>query len=352
MRYVFGEWSLDTQRAELSRAGDVRRLRRKVCQVLAYLLAQADRVVSKQELCEQVWPQQFISDTALESTIKAVRQALGDNGRDQHLIQTVYGQGYCCVAAVTTGAPPPRVAARGSTPPPGNALPGPAAGVTPVVGREAELAQLFRWWRRAQAGERYLVFVTGEPGIGKTTLVDAFLGRLADEATPDMARGQCVEQFGAGEPYRPVLEALSRLGRGPRGPEVVAVLEAQAPTWLAQLPGLVAPAALEAVHRRLAGATRARMLRELAEALEALTAQQPLVLVLEDLHWSDPSTLDLLAVVARRREPARLLLLSTARPPEGRSRGHPLAAVLHELQRHGHSVELPVPGLTEAAIAA
>src|SRR5712692_4814426 len=100
MRYAFGECILDTQRYELSRAGRVRRLRRKAFQVLAYLLAHPDRVVSKQELCEQVWPQQFISEAALESTIKAVRQAIGDSGRRQRLIQTVYGQGYRFLAAV------------------------------------------------------------------------------------------------------------------------------------------------------------------------------------------------------------------------------------------------------------
>jgi predicted ATPase/DNA-binding winged helix-turn-helix (wHTH) protein len=108
MRYVFGECTLDTQRYELARAGRIQRLRRKAFQVLAYLLAHADRVVSKHELCEQVWPQQFISDAALESVIKAVRQAIGDSGRSQQLIQTVYGQGYRLVAAVTTAdqAPP------------------------------------------------------------------------------------------------------------------------------------------------------------------------------------------------------------------------------------------------------
>src|SRR3989454_9276286 len=100
MLYVFGECTLDTQRYELSRAGRISRLRRKAFQVLAYLLAHPDRVVSKQELCEQVWPQQFVSDAALESTIKAVRQALGDSGRGQRLIQTVYGQGYRFLAAV------------------------------------------------------------------------------------------------------------------------------------------------------------------------------------------------------------------------------------------------------------
>ena len=84
----------------LSRAGRVSRLRRKAFQALAYLPAHPARVISKQELCERIWPRQFISDTALESTIKAVRQAIGDSGREQRLIQTVYGQGYRFLAAV------------------------------------------------------------------------------------------------------------------------------------------------------------------------------------------------------------------------------------------------------------
>ncbi len=100
MLYIFGECTLDTHRYELSRAGSVRRLRRKAFQVLAYLLAHAERVVAKQELCAQVWPQQFISDAALDSTIKAVRQAIGDSGRRPQLIQTVYGAGYRLVVPV------------------------------------------------------------------------------------------------------------------------------------------------------------------------------------------------------------------------------------------------------------
>ena len=138
----------------------------------------------------------------------------------------------------------------------------------------------------------------------------------------------------------------------PADKEVVALLGQQAPTWLVQMPGLVRAADLETLKRRIVGATRERMLRELAEALELLTAQQPLVLVLEDLHWSDPSTLDLLAVLARRREPARLLLIGTYRPPEVLRRAHPLHTVTQELQLHGHCVELPLTLLSEDAVAA
>jgi hypothetical protein len=214
------------------------------------------------------------------------------------------------------------------------------------------LTRLHTWLATALRGVRQVGFVTGEAGLGKTTLVEAFVAEPGDHGPLWIGRGQCVEHYGAGEAYLPVLEALGRLCRGPGGQEVVALLGQQAPTWLVQMPGLVRAADLEMLRRRMVGATRERMLRELAEALELLTARQPLVLVLEDLHWSDPSTLDLLAVVARRQEPARLLLIGTYRPPEVRRRAHPLHSVTQELQLHGRGVELPLTLLSEGAIAA
>jgi DNA-binding winged helix-turn-helix (wHTH) protein len=100
MVYQFGDCILDTERHQLQRAGQSVRRRPKVFQVLLYLLEHRDRTVLKQELCEQVWPQQFISDATLESTVRAVRQAIGDSGRGQQLIQTVYGYGYLFIAAM------------------------------------------------------------------------------------------------------------------------------------------------------------------------------------------------------------------------------------------------------------
>src|SRR4030095_12608279 len=184
-----------------------------------------------------------------------------------------------------------------------------------------------------------------------TTLVEAFVAQLGAYGPLWIGHGQCVEHYGAGEPYLPVLEALGRVCRGPGGQEVVALLGQQAPTWLMQMPGLVRATDLETLRRRMVGVTRERMLRELTEALDLLTAQQPLVLVLEDLPWSDPSTLDLLAVLARRQEPARLLLLGTYRSPEARRRAHPVHTITQELQLHGHGVELPLTLLSEDAVA-
>jgi DNA-binding winged helix-turn-helix (wHTH) protein/tetratricopeptide (TPR) repeat protein/class 3 adenylate cyclase len=100
MIYRFGDCTLDTQRHRLQRAGQPVRLRAKAFQVLLYLLTHRDRTVLKQELYDQIWPQQFISEATLESTVRAVRQAVGDTGRAQQFIQTVYGYGYRFSAAV------------------------------------------------------------------------------------------------------------------------------------------------------------------------------------------------------------------------------------------------------------
>src|SRR5262245_35574920 len=139
-----------------------------------------------------------------------------------------------------------------------------------------------------------------------------------------IGQGQCIEHYGAGEGYLPLLDALGRVCRQPGGDRLIALLHQHAPTWLVQMPALLTATELEALQRKTAGATRERMLRELAEAVEAVTVERPLVLWLEDLHWGDVSTLDWLAFVARRRERARLLVLGTYRPVEVIVREHPL----------------------------
>src|SRR5262247_4177284 len=100
MRYIFGDYVFDTQRHDLHRAGEPIKLRRKVFQVLAYLLVHRDRVVSKQELLERLWPDQFVGDATLTSCIKTMRQALGERGRTARFLRTLHGQGYRFVGAV------------------------------------------------------------------------------------------------------------------------------------------------------------------------------------------------------------------------------------------------------------
>jgi tetratricopeptide (TPR) repeat protein len=267
-----------------------------------------------------------VGDAALAVCVGEIRKALGDAAKTPQFIGTVHRRGYRFVGR--TGIAP------GDEPP--------VSAHAALVGREDELGRLGTWLERAVRGARQVVFVTGEPGIGKTAVVEAFLGGLpADRLW--IARGQCLDHYGAGEAYLPIFEALGRLARGPGHDRILRVLARHAPTWLAQMPAQ-APAASQA---RGLGATPERMLREMADATEALAADRPLVLVLEDLHWSDPSTLDLIAAVARRREPARLLLIGTYRPSDVIARAHPLRAVTQDLTLHHAGEELPLDLLRE-----
>src|SRR5918996_6506789 len=100
MTYVFGDCELDTCLYTLRRAGQTIRLRPKVFRVCLYLLEHRDRVVTREELCAQVWPGQFISQATLEGVIRLVRQGVGDSGRTQRIIQTLHGYGYRFVASV------------------------------------------------------------------------------------------------------------------------------------------------------------------------------------------------------------------------------------------------------------
>jgi predicted ATPase len=142
-----------------------------------------------------------------------------------------------------------------------------------------------------------------------------------------------------------------RLCRQPGGSAFVPVLERYAPTWLAQLPALVPPEHYETLTRTVAGTTRQRMLRELTDALEAATTDGPLALCLEDLHWSDVSTLDWIAAFAQRPEPARVLLIGTFRPQTDISGGHPLSRVIEELHIKRCCRQITLIGLTEREVA-
>src|SRR5262249_846193 len=131
---------------------------------------------------------------------------------------------------------------------------------------------------------------------------------------------------------------------------LVDVLRRNAPTWLQQLPWLMEDSDWENLQRSVIGATRERMLREMADALESLTSDTPLVLVLEDLHWSDYSTLDLVSYVARRQAAAQLMILATYSPVDVAISDHPLKAVKQELQSHRQCEEIPLEYLQPDAV--
>ncbi|HEX7708201.1 MAG TPA: AAA family ATPase [Thermoanaerobaculia bacterium] len=364
MIYAFGQYELDTRVFELRAAGQARPVEPQVFDVLVYLVTNRDRVVSKEELLERLWPDRFVTEATLTSRLKAARKAVGDTGKQQTVIRTHHGRGYRFVASVeeqgdlanrnlVSCVSGEYLVPAGTAPAHAEASPvvmhatASEDSQAAFVGREDEIELLAGALNRALSGTRQVVFIQGEAGAGKTTLVDRFLARNA-QAPFMIARGQCVEHRGSGEPYMPLLDALGRLCRQAGGAAVIEVLRREAASWLVQLPSLISEEEHGALVSRSAGAGE-RMLREFCAALERLTADRPLVLSLEDLHWSDHATLDALDLLARRTDPARLLVLGTCRPNDGNGGRHAVHSMAQELRVRGQCelVALPLLGSSE-----
>jgi DNA-binding winged helix-turn-helix (wHTH) protein len=334
----FPPFRLDPVNAQLWRGGQEIRLRRKTFDVLLYLVDHPGQLVTKAALLDTIWAEVTVSDSMPATGVAELRKALGDEARVPRFIETVHGRGYRFIAKVKTPASVAPIRKPPSLP----------KGPRPImVGRQDELVQLQRWYSRVVEGQRQVIFVVGEAGIGKTTFVQAFLDSIAQEGSVRVGRGQCVEQYGAGEPYMPVLEALSRLGQETRGERLIKLLNRFAPTWLAQMPALLTREERVRLQSEMQGVTQQRMLREMTQALEALATEAPLVLLLEDLHWSDFSTLELISAIARRNELARLLIVGTHRPVEILANDHPLRTMKQELELHRYCEELRLKLLTE-----
>ena len=345
-RIIFGPFRFDEPNECLWRGSEAIPLRPKAFAVLKCLIAHKGNLVTKQQLLKDGWPETFVGDAVLKDCIRQLREALNDHAKSPQFIETAHRRGYRFIAPVVDDvAEHDRNETSDSfiATAVENTHPSTGPSATKIFGREAALAQLQKWLERAQAGDSRIVFVTGEAGIGKTTLVEAFLAQAGSNIF--ILRGQCLEQYGSGEPYLPVLEAFSGL-ESERDSKLVEILRRCAPSWVLQIPRLTNASDREALQENVLGTTRERMLREMAEALELMTETIPVVLFLEDLHWSDYSTLDLVSYLARRRRNARLLLIGTYRPIEVIVSEHPLRDVKQELQIHKLCHELPLEYLS------
>jgi DNA-binding winged helix-turn-helix (wHTH) protein/predicted ATPase len=334
---------LDAANGRLWRGEEQIVLKPKSLAVLQYLLLHPRRIVSTAELRAAIWPDVMVGVGVLKNCVWEIRRALGDDFKTPRFIEMIPRRGYRFIGPIHGSESQLSPSILRSTLHPSSLLPR-------LVGREAQLARLHGYLDRAQRGGAQIVFVSGEQGIGKTALVESFLADLEGQPGVWIANGQCIEHYGVGEAYLPVIEALGRLCQKQRGEQLVTLLSRHAPLWLMQIPALLNTAELEALQKRSAGTTRERMLRELGDAVSALPAGEVLVLVLEDLQRSDPSTLALLSFLARRRR-ARLLFIGTYRPADIAVGRHPLKSILQELQEHGQSEELLLPYLSETDVA-
>jgi DNA-binding winged helix-turn-helix (wHTH) protein/tetratricopeptide (TPR) repeat protein len=329
--YVFDRFRLSADGTLLVRDGAAVPLAPKVLQTLLVLVEHAGEVVKKADLIQAVWPNSFVEETGLTRNISLLRQALDDD--DQRFVVTVARIGYRFAGSVERcqrGAAPATREARGQR----HQL---------IVGRDRELHALRNALEGARSGRGGLLAVTGEPGIGKTTIVDRFLQEVA--GTCRIGTGRCSERLAGAESHLPILEALDELTADPAVREALrrtgrTWARYLAPEFDGQAPGLDASELGVATNPE-------RLMRELTIFLEDTARHQPLVIFIDDLHWADLSTIDVLAHLAPRLGRMRLLLVVTYRQHELLQTKHPFARLRGDLiaRRQLDEVQVSMLGL-------
>lgn len=333
--FDFGPFQLDTSRSELRCGSESIHLPPKAWQVLCYLADRPGALVGRRELLDAVWGDAAVVPQVLTNTIAQLRRALEAAG-GVNPIETVPRRGFrLVVERAEQGGP----------------VPGRVGGDNALVGRADELTALAEHWQRALAGERQVAFVAGPAGIGKTSLVETFATEVDAAAAVSVLWAGCIAHHSRTEPYFSLLSAFGDALRSDRAEALRDALDRYGRLWLAQIPGAVPPEELPALQIALAAATSGQLLREGVEVLEAFAEVQPVLLVLEDLHWGDASTLELLALLASRRNPARILVVVTYRPAEAVAYDTGLASLARRLRPSGLR-EVPLAAFAEAEVHA
>ena len=332
LRVKFGDFELHEADARLRRTGVPVPLPPKALGVLCTLLRNPGTLVTKNALLDEVWGHQHVSESVLKTVISQVRSALDDDATSPRFIQTASRRGYRFIGTISIDS--------------GRPAPEPSKSPRPeFIGRVAELRKLSARWESVQQGKQSLVWIAGDAGIGKSTLVEEFVSRSGAAA---IAQGLCIEQFGAGESYMPILQGLTDLCR--TYPDLIPMMRTCAPTWLLQLPWLLNETERATLARELAGISSERMLREFQQLMIHFTARQPLLLVVEDLHWADIATLRLMDHFARHRNSGRVLWLATFRLTQVIAEEHPLQRIRQELRAHQLCEEVLLDCFTEAEV--
>lgn len=323
--FRFDGFDFDTARYELRSGGERIPMEPRAFDLLRHLIVNRDRVVSKEELLDTLWGDQFVGEAALTTALRTARLAVGDSGKEQRLIRTVVRRGYQFVGTVaetttTFGAGSDRLDAF-----PARLVEWSGLG---FAGRHDERAVLEDACKEVvSSGQRQVVFVSGEAGIGKTTLCSV----VASDAHRDGALvlyGRCDDELAI--PYQPWREVLDGIAR--QYPDVIAGrYEALGP-----LVGRTRAEDGDAVPSRFT------LYSALVDVLDAVTADGRLALiVLDDLHWADAESLALVRHLLQRAMTTPVLVIATFRDSDTDA-SHPLAGLLANAHRE--------PGCTRLAL--
>jgi len=334
--YAFGSFRLDTVTQILCNEESCISLTPKAYRLLLYFLHHSGRLISHEELFDRVWDGRIVEDSALRLVIYSLRKILGDESKSPHYIETVSKRGYRFLAVVVIkGRNQAAKASEIRQPDHRSKVP-----VLPTGHNYTqELVELHEAYQQASTGERRLVFLHGEHGIGKTALLNTFLANVQHSELA-VLRARCVQMSCVAEPFLPLLEALERHCRESNGRLIIERLNQIAPTWLYQMLNVLDPDDIAKLQQKVSHIYTGRMLREGADFFERLSQNATLILMLDNAQWSDEFTLDLLNFLMFRCTAAKLLIIVSYRPCEVGLGVRRIAEMRAELLRHGLCQEL------------
>ena len=341
MAYRFGDCVIDPERGELSRAGRVVAVQPKPFALLVHLVAHRDRVVPKEELLETLWPDAVVTDSSLTRAVSLARKALGEGAGER--LRSVARRGYRFVGDVveTEIAEEALQRTQATTP---------RTPADPFVGREVPLATLRSAWQASVEGTGAVVWLTGPPGIGKTRVLEAFAAELRAAGRPGLG-GREDDSEGA-PPFWLWVQLLRALAEVGRLDDALATLDAGAAAELEPL--LPHPAGEETRAPARATPTseegRFVLFDAVARVFVAAARAEPLVLLLEDVHWSGRASLLLLEHLIRELQGVPLLVVATVRD-EPREPGHPLTRTLSNASPLPHVTSIELTGFSRDEVA-
>lgn len=308
-----GDVVVDVEGYFLRREDSIVRLEPRSWDVLLYLLRNPGRLISKQELVDEVWRGAIVSDAAVSQAVLRVRSALGDSSKSPSYVETVPRKGYRFIAPVAAEKPAPPES-RASVVPLVASYPFVAPDISEgLIGRLREIGLMLRYWRQVTQGKPHIVMVEGEAGIGKSELIRVVLDQIRFDTAADglfSARTFCAEHIGPGEAYLPVYELLSRFDLGQS--DINEMARQVAPSWFQPMAtNLKRRLVPESAEYALSNSPK---VMEIVYLVRTLSRVKPCAIVVEDVHWGDTASVAVLeSLIEALGEGDRVMIILSCR---------------------------------------
>ncbi len=333
----FEDFELDLGAHRLCHKGRAVHLEPIPFRLLCLLVERRGQLVTREEIIERIWGKGVFvdSENSINTAVRKIRRALNDDRETPRFVITVPSRGYRFEALIraASGAPTQSRLLQGA-----------------FIGRNMEMAELRAGLTDAAAGHGHLFLISGQPGIGKTRLIRE-LAATAEASGMTVLAGQCSEHDEA-VPYLPFVEILEGCVERASGPDDLRTLLGEEGPELARLlpklnrilPDLPPPLELPAQQ------ARRQLFNCFCDFVARVAKEQPTLLILEDLHWADDSTLALLGHLTQRLSRLPLLVAGTYRDAE-LNISDALAKTLENLLRGRLATALTLTGLRREEVA-